>query len=236
MRTRDGYERMMSKMQDTLGGVNWLQAIHINDSESPCGARADRHANIGRGKMGLVPFWCILNDSRTERIPIVLETPPAEGDYLKGYQNEIGLLYSLENSDIPLSIHQKRAIKEGSSESTSSKRKRKREKAVSSESSSDSSSSASCSDSDSPVQPLKKRARKASDSAQHETHTQTKQENKKQKYKKAGSSVKEKKVKSHSSAQKRASKDTKKKSSAESESDGSDSVVKRASKRRRMTK
>jgi len=54
---------------------NRLAAIHLNDSKAARGSRVDRHAHIGKGKIGLAAFCFIMNERRFRKIPKVLETP-----------------------------------------------------------------------------------------------------------------------------------------------------------------
>lgn len=49
--------------------------FHLNDSQHPFGSNKDRHACIGDGAIGVEPFRWLLEDPRTEGIPLVLETP-----------------------------------------------------------------------------------------------------------------------------------------------------------------
>jgi deoxyribonuclease-4 len=51
----------------------------LNDSKRPLGSRVDRHEHIGRGCLGLEPFRRIVNDRRFRDLPMMLETPKAEG-------------------------------------------------------------------------------------------------------------------------------------------------------------
>jgi deoxyribonuclease IV len=60
---------------DSLVGVGRIKAFHLNDSRREQGSRVDRHAHIGRGKLGLEPFRLLLNDPRFQEIPMYLETP-----------------------------------------------------------------------------------------------------------------------------------------------------------------
>lgn len=60
---------------DRLIGLEHLKAMHLNDSERPCGSRVDRHIDIGHGALGLEPFRLILNDPRFADIPKIIETP-----------------------------------------------------------------------------------------------------------------------------------------------------------------
>ena len=62
-----------------LVGFDRLQAFHLNDSKRPLGSRVDRHEHIGQGHLGLEPFRRIVNDRRFRHLPMLLETPKAEG-------------------------------------------------------------------------------------------------------------------------------------------------------------
>ncbi|MEO8285602.1 MAG: deoxyribonuclease IV [Chloroflexota bacterium] len=68
------YERMVESF-DRIIGLDRLRAIHMNDSVKGLGSRVDRHANIGKGMIGLEPFRFIMNDPRLAALPKVLETP-----------------------------------------------------------------------------------------------------------------------------------------------------------------
>src|SRR6202035_2059007 len=62
-----------------LVGFERLKAFHLNDSKKPLGSRVDRHEHIGQGCLGLEPFRRIVNDRRFRRLPMLLETPKADG-------------------------------------------------------------------------------------------------------------------------------------------------------------
>src|SRR3954465_9029832 len=62
-----------------LVGFDRLQAFHVNDSKKPLGSRVDRPEHIGGGPIGLEPFRRIVNDRRFRAMPMLLETPKAEG-------------------------------------------------------------------------------------------------------------------------------------------------------------
>ena len=51
----------------------------------------------GKGKLGIECFRAIMNDSRLDGIPLILETPEEEDNELsiQGYKREIALLRSL---------------------------------------------------------------------------------------------------------------------------------------------
>lgn len=72
--TPESYE-MLWQSFDEIIGLEHLKAFHINDSAKTVGCCVDRHANIGQGTMGLEPFKLILNDSRFNNIPKIIETP-----------------------------------------------------------------------------------------------------------------------------------------------------------------
>lgn len=76
---------------DKIIGIDKLRAIHLNDSKNIMGAKKDRHEKIGEGFIGLDNIKSIINNSRLENLPFVLETP----NELDGYEREIALLKSL---------------------------------------------------------------------------------------------------------------------------------------------
>lgn len=87
----EGYTVFMNDIE-TIIGWNYVKAFHLNDSKGPSGCHKDRHENIGKGTIGIEGFRRIMNDSRMERIPMILETPYKSDDI---YKDEIQLLYSL---------------------------------------------------------------------------------------------------------------------------------------------
>lgn len=89
IRTRDKFDSVMKDF-DEIVGLEYLKAVHLNDSKEPLGSRKDRHECIGKGLIGLEAFKFIMNSDIFEEIPMVLETPEIEL-----YEEEIRLLYSL---------------------------------------------------------------------------------------------------------------------------------------------
>ncbi len=81
---------------DSIVGLSYLRGMHLNDSKTDFGSRKDRHENIGtyvpslrvllhiliedmcRGYIGLNAFRHIMNDTRVQNIPLILETPSFE--------------------------------------------------------------------------------------------------------------------------------------------------------------
>lgn len=71
--TQHGYGQTLQELDEQVGLPNVL-AFHLNDSEKALGSRVDRHAHIGRGKMGLSPFRFLLNDPRFAKTPGFVES------------------------------------------------------------------------------------------------------------------------------------------------------------------
>ena len=71
-------------------GLKHLRAIHLNDSLNALGAHKDRHAGIGKGKIGLDALVRVINHPLLRDLPFYLETPCD----LDGYRAEIALLRS----------------------------------------------------------------------------------------------------------------------------------------------
>jgi len=74
LRTPQALEETLSQF-DQIVGMSYLRALHLNDSKAPLGGRRDLHANIGTGFIGLRGFHAIMQESRFEGLPMVLETP-----------------------------------------------------------------------------------------------------------------------------------------------------------------
>jgi deoxyribonuclease-4 len=52
-----------------------LKLIHANDSKDACGAKKDRHENIGAGLIGTRPFAELMRHPAAAGVPICIETP-----------------------------------------------------------------------------------------------------------------------------------------------------------------
>ncbi len=76
---------------DSIIGLEYLKAVHINDSMNELGSRKDRHALIGKGAIGLDAFERIINHKSLCNLPFYLETPTDD----KGHGEEIKLLKNL---------------------------------------------------------------------------------------------------------------------------------------------
>ncbi|HSX37837.1 MAG TPA: deoxyribonuclease IV [Chlamydiales bacterium] len=79
-----GWEPVLEEF-DRVIGLSHLFAFHLNDSQKDLGARVDRHAGIGCGKIGLESFAYLMKLPRLRDLPKYLETPVG----LSGWKNEI---------------------------------------------------------------------------------------------------------------------------------------------------
>jgi deoxyribonuclease-4 len=73
LRTAEACEATFAEF-DRIAGFDYLRGMHLNDSKPDLGSRVDRHESLGKGKLGLEVFRYIMNDSRFDDIPMVLET------------------------------------------------------------------------------------------------------------------------------------------------------------------
>ena len=76
---------------DRVIGLQWLKAIHLNDSKNPFASHKDRHACLGQGSIGLPALERIVNHPALRGLPFCLETP----NELPGYKAEIELMRGL---------------------------------------------------------------------------------------------------------------------------------------------
>jgi deoxyribonuclease-4 len=73
IRTREVYEHTLDEL-DRVVGLRYLKALHINDTKGELGSHLDRHESLGKGRLGWEPFRLLVNDSRLDEIPMILET------------------------------------------------------------------------------------------------------------------------------------------------------------------
>jgi len=73
IRTKEAYDKTWNEF-DKIVGREFLMGMHINDSKPALGSRVDRHHSLGEGEIGWDAFEYIMNDSRMDDIPLVLET------------------------------------------------------------------------------------------------------------------------------------------------------------------
>lgn len=95
-RTREGYEHLMETLDATVG-LGRIRAFHLNDSKGELNSHADRHENIGKGKIGLEGFRPLVNDARFRELPGCLEYPGDDA----GYRRNLKALRSLIEGYVP---------------------------------------------------------------------------------------------------------------------------------------
>uniref|UniRef100_A0A673ACJ9 Si:ch211-141o9.10 n=1 Tax=Sphaeramia orbicularis TaxID=375764 RepID=A0A673ACJ9_9TELE len=88
---KGGVKAMLDEFDQEVG-LEYLKAIHLNDSKGKLGCNLDRHEDIGKGHIGISAFRDIVNEPRLDNIPLILETPGRPGFE---YAEQIELLYSL---------------------------------------------------------------------------------------------------------------------------------------------
>lgn len=74
-------------------GFEYLRGMHLNGSKTPLGSRVDRHDTLRGGTIGTEVFQFIMQDSRFDGIPMILETIQPEN-----WADEIKFLRSLEQN------------------------------------------------------------------------------------------------------------------------------------------
>lgn len=90
LKTKTGFEKVFQEFEEVVG-FQYLKGMHLNDSKKELGSRVDRHDSLGTGTLGFEVFECIMNDSRFDGIPLILETPNEEL-----WEEEIKLLKNMQ--------------------------------------------------------------------------------------------------------------------------------------------
>lgn len=72
--TELGYQFCFDEFESIIG-LGYLRAIHLNDSKKSSGSHVDRHETLGNGFLGKDFFARFMHDSRFDDMPIILETP-----------------------------------------------------------------------------------------------------------------------------------------------------------------
>jgi deoxyribonuclease IV len=89
LKSEEGYKATMNEFERVVG-IQYLKGVHLNDSKKELGTHVDRHDNLGKGLLGEELFRRIMNDSRFDNMPLILETPEEDQ-----WEKEIKWLYSL---------------------------------------------------------------------------------------------------------------------------------------------
>lgn len=74
MVTEPGLDALFHQIEKTVG-LEKLQLIHVNDSETPAVSHRDRHANLGEGMIGNAGMHLFLNRPEIRHLPCILEVP-----------------------------------------------------------------------------------------------------------------------------------------------------------------
>lgn len=83
-------DRVLEEFDMTIG-LNRLKAVHLNDSMLLLNSHKDRHAEIGKGEIGIAAIAKIINHPYLRDLPFYLETPTDSN----GHAKEISLLKEL---------------------------------------------------------------------------------------------------------------------------------------------
>jgi deoxyribonuclease-4 len=89
VKSPEGFKKTFAAFDEIIG-FKYLKGMHLNDSKKDFGTRVDRHDNIGNGFLGEETFAILMNDSRFDNMPLILETPEESL-----WEAEIIKLYSL---------------------------------------------------------------------------------------------------------------------------------------------
>ncbi|NOH80668.1 deoxyribonuclease IV [Vibrio sp. RE86] len=73
LRTFDACDATFAEF-DRIVGMQYLKAMHINDSKIELGGKVDRHHALGKGEIGWDCFEYISKDPRFDHTPLILET------------------------------------------------------------------------------------------------------------------------------------------------------------------
>lgn len=72
--TKEGLKDTLAQFDKYIGLDN-LVCLHLNDSAAPLFSNRDRHADIGKGFIGLEAFERIVNHPKLTHLPGIIETP-----------------------------------------------------------------------------------------------------------------------------------------------------------------
>lgn len=59
---------------ERIVGFHYLRGMHLNDAKSALNSRVDRHDSLGHGNIGKCIFQWLMQDTRFDGIPLILET------------------------------------------------------------------------------------------------------------------------------------------------------------------
>ena len=73
IRTKNGWNETIGAFNEIVG-IKYLKGMHLNDSIGTLGSNIDRHQSLGQGELGWEAFKHIVQDKRTDDMPLILET------------------------------------------------------------------------------------------------------------------------------------------------------------------
>jgi len=71
--SREALRAVIDEFEDATG--ERPSFFHLNDSGGELGSNRDRHMLIGEGRIGADAFRWLIEDERSQDIPLILETP-----------------------------------------------------------------------------------------------------------------------------------------------------------------
>ncbi|HST07982.1 MAG TPA: deoxyribonuclease IV, partial [Gemmatimonadaceae bacterium] len=72
-KSKQAFTAVLDEFEETIGEPPSF--FHLNDSANELGSNKDRHVLIGEGYIGKEPFGWLMQDRRSQDIPLILETP-----------------------------------------------------------------------------------------------------------------------------------------------------------------
>ena len=78
VKTPDGVSALVDEIESKVG-LDQLRLLHVNDSRDERGSNRDRHAPIGKGKIGRKGMGAFLGEPRLQDLPAVFEGPGLDG-------------------------------------------------------------------------------------------------------------------------------------------------------------
>ncbi len=84
------FDAVLDEIRSKLG-MEYVKAVHLNDSKPPFNKHLDRHEMLGKGKIDRSFFKRIFEVREFSQVPAFLETPEGE----EGYPHDIEFLKSL---------------------------------------------------------------------------------------------------------------------------------------------
>ena len=88
LRTAEASDKTFAELERVVG-FGYLKGMHLNDAMKILGSHVDRHTPLGEGMIGMECFRYIMQDTRFDGIPLILETPDEQR-----WPEEIALLKS----------------------------------------------------------------------------------------------------------------------------------------------